>query len=62
MCFFVISYYSVGSLLDSSGKFLLEVLEDKEKPLLIKPNLEELVELVGQRIYSSIQLEKFSPY
>lgn len=45
-------------LLDTSGKFLLEVLKGKEKPLLIKPNLEELGELIGQRICSSIQLEK----
>ncbi|OTO71709.1 MULTISPECIES: hexose kinase [unclassified Enterococcus] len=36
-------------LLDTSGKSLISVLEGTAKPFLIKPNLEELEALLGQR-------------
>lgn len=45
-------------LLDTSGQTLLEVLEGKEKPFLIKPNLEELGELVHQTISSATSLDE----
>ena len=45
-------------LLATSGQTLLEVLEGKEKPFLIKPNLEELGELVHQTISSATSLDE----
>ncbi len=45
------------TLLDTSGKTLLEVLKGPEKPFLIKPNLEELGDLLHQKISPSAPLE-----
>lgn len=50
--------YKVGKpvLLDTKGDTLSEVMNTDFKPTLIKPNLEELEELVGDNITSEIQL------
>lgn len=45
-------------LLDTSGQTLIEVLKGKAKPFLIKPNLEELGELVHQTIASATPLDE----
>lgn len=45
-------------LLDTSGQMLLEALKGKEKPFLIKPNLEELGELVHRKISSTTPLDE----
>ncbi|WP_027108985.1 hexose kinase [Lacticigenium naphthae] len=37
-------------ILDSSGNYLMEVLKHKEKPYVIKPNLEEIESIVGQSL------------
>lgn len=43
-------------LLDTSGKTLKASLESEFKPYLIKPNLEELSDLVGQKIKSDEEI------
>ncbi|AYW47741.1 tagatose-6-phosphate kinase [Tetragenococcus osmophilus] len=41
-------------ILDCSGKALQEVLSKKDKPLLIKPNKEELAALIGKPVQISV--------
>lgn len=43
-------------LLDTKGDTLSEVLDTDFKPTLIKPNLEELEEMVGKKVASEIQI------
>ncbi len=42
-------------ILDCSGKALAMVLRERHKPIMIKPNTEELSELVGKEISGDIQ-------
>lgn len=44
----IANQYGVKTLLDTSGKSLKASLENTEKPYLIKPNDEEIADLIGQ--------------
>lgn len=47
--------YAVPAILDCSNKALIEVLRGQYKPLLIKPNIDELSELLGEHIDEDIE-------
>lgn len=47
--------YAVPAILDCSNKALIEVLRGQYKPLLIKPNIDELSELLGVDIDEDIE-------
>ncbi|MDT3995742.1 tagatose-6-phosphate kinase [Mammaliicoccus fleurettii] len=47
--------YAVPAILDCSNKALIEVLRGQYKPLLIKPNINELSELLGEHIDEDIE-------
>ena len=42
--------YGKPVVLDCSGKALVEVLENEHKPKVIKPNTEELSQLIGKDV------------
>lgn len=46
--------HSVPAILDCSNKALTEVLRGQYKPLLIKPNIDEIAELLGEQINEDI--------
>lgn len=46
----IANQYGVKTLLDTSGKSLKASLENTEKPYLIKPNTEEISDLMGQEL------------
>lgn len=51
--------YNVKALLDTSGVALKAVLEAEHKPYLIKPNLEELIHLMGHSLEDEVsQIKK----
>ena len=45
----------VAVVLDCSGKALKNVLESQQKPTVIKPNTEELSQLIGKEVTDDIQ-------
>lgn len=47
--------YDVAVVLDCSGEALKKVLESQQKPTVIKPNTEELSQLIGKNITDDIQ-------
>ena len=47
--------YEKPVVLDCSGKALLEVLKHEYKPKVIKPNTEELSQLIGKEVSKNIQ-------
>ncbi len=47
--------HAVTAILDCSNKALIEVLRGQYKPLLIKPNIDELSELLGEHIDEDIE-------
>ncbi|MEB8068579.1 tagatose-6-phosphate kinase [Mammaliicoccus fleurettii] len=47
--------HAVTTILDCSNKALIEVLRGQYKPLLIKPNIDELSELLGEHIDEDIE-------
>ncbi|MGQ7363325.1 tagatose-6-phosphate kinase [Streptococcus suis] len=47
--------FGVAVVLDCSGEALKNVLESQEKPTVIKPNTEELSQLIGKEVTDDIQ-------
>ncbi|WP_174853309.1 tagatose-6-phosphate kinase [Streptococcus suis] len=47
--------YGVAVVLDCSGEALKNVLESQQKPTVIKPNTEELSQLIGKEVTDDIQ-------
>lgn len=47
--------HDVPAILDCSNKALIEVLREQYKPLLIKPNITEMSELLGEHIGEDIE-------
>ncbi|MET3633550.1 tagatose-6-phosphate kinase [Streptococcus porcorum] len=47
--------YGVAVVLDCSGEALKNVLESQQKPTVIKPNTEELSQLIGKNVTDDIQ-------
>lgn len=47
--------YGKSVVLDCSGKALVEVLKNKYKPKVIKPNTEELSQLIGKNVSKNIE-------
>ncbi|WP_392371839.1 PfkB family carbohydrate kinase, partial [Streptococcus suis] len=45
----------VAVVLDCSGEALKKVLESQQKPTVIKPNTEELSQLIGKEVTDDIQ-------
>lgn len=45
----IANYYNVSVLLDINGKLLSSTLQSEYKPFLIKPNEEELADLIGKK-------------
>lgn len=48
--------HGVRVILDSNGELLSSILESKNKPYLIKPNKEELGDLLGQQSIDEVQI------
>lgn len=46
----VVCFHDIPVLLDTKGELLNDILQSSNKPFLIKPNLEELAELIGKTI------------
>lgn len=50
--------YEVRVILDVHGELLTPILESKNKPFLIKPNREELKDLLGEKSMDEVQIMK----
>ncbi|WP_164667877.1 hexose kinase [Virgibacillus doumboii] len=48
--------YDTPVLLDTKGELLSHVLESKNKPFLIKPNQDELGDMLGEKVTNEVQI------